>query len=202
MLPADGDDGQLLAQVRGGELQALGVLYDKYRLLVFHTALAITHDTAAAEDILQECFLRLNAHADRIDGNLPLAPWLYRVTINLSYTWVTRTARRQVSLEGLLDQLDRFITPANAATEHQVESRDLRESVRNAVFSLPFNQRVAIVLHYLGDLGVKEIASILDCPVGTVKSRLYNGREALRAKLAGRVESETVLARGVAYDFT
>ncbi len=193
-------DQHLIAQIRDGDLSALGALYDKYRLLVFHTALAITRDPPAAEDILQECFLRLHAHAGRIDGALPLAPWLYRVTVNLGYTWVARDARRQISLEGLLDHLDRLMTPARAAPEHQAETRDLQESVQRAVERLPFNQRTAIILHYLGGLDLKEIAYILDCPVGTIKSRLHHGRETLRAQLASELEPQTAPAWEVAYD--
>jgi len=194
------DDHHLIVRVREGDLSALGALYDKHRLLVFHTALAITRDPLAAEDILQECFLRLHTHAGRIDGSLPLAPWLYRVTVNMSYTWVTRDARRQISLEGLLEYLDRLVAPARAAPEHQAETRDLRESVQRAVERLPFNQRAAIILHYLGGLDLKEIAFILDCPVGTVKSRLHHGRETLRAELADRLEPQTAHAWEVAYD--
>jgi len=201
-MPADHEEDQrLIDRVRAGDLSALGALYDKHRLLVFHTALAITRDRPAAEDILQECFLRLNAHAARLDGALPLAPWLYRVTVNLSYTWLTRDARRQISLEGFLDHLDRLVAPTWAAPEHQVEARDVRESIQHAVEGLPFNQRVVVILHYLSGLDLKEIAYILDCPVGTVKSRLHHGRAALRAQLAGRIEPQMVTALEVAYDF-
>ena len=76
-------DGQLIAQIREGDLAALGALYDKYRLQIFHTALAITRDRQAAEDILRECFLSLHSRAGRIDGDLLLAPWLYRVAADL-----------------------------------------------------------------------------------------------------------------------
>jgi len=202
-MPADHEEDQrLIDRVRAGDLSALGALFDKHRLLVFHTALAITRDRPAAEDILQECFLRLNAHAARLDGALPLAPWLYRVTVNLSYTWLTRDARRQISLEGLLDHLDRLVAPVRTAPEHQVEAHDVRESIQHAVEGLPFHQRVVVILHYLSGLDLKEIAYILDCPVGTVKSRLHHGREALRVRLAGSLEPQTVLALEVAYDCT
>jgi RNA polymerase sigma-70 factor (ECF subfamily) len=75
-------DSFLIQSLCDGDLSALGILYDKYRLQVFRTALAITHDRQAAEDILQECFLRVNTYARRIDRTLPLEPWLYRVTVN------------------------------------------------------------------------------------------------------------------------
>jgi RNA polymerase sigma-70 factor (ECF subfamily) len=166
---------------------------------VFHTALAITRDRQAAEDLLQECFLKLHKHADRIDPALPLAPWLYRVTVNLSYTWVTRHNKWWTSLESLIDQL---VAPSRAAPERHFETRDLQDSVSQAIESLPFNQRVVVILHYLSGLNLKEIAYILDCPVGTAKSRLHYGREALRRALAARVEPQATPALEVAYEFT
>ena len=195
-------DELLINRVREGDLSALGELYDKYRLQVFHTALAITRDRQAAEDILQECFLKVHRHAEHLDGGLPLAPWLYRVTVNLAYTWTSRHARWWTSLDGLLERFDRFVAPPRAAPEHQVEMRDLRASIQQAIESLPFNRRVVVILHYLAGLDLKEIAYILDCPVGTVKSRLHYGREALRAQLANRVEAEAIPALlEVGYDF-
>jgi len=195
------EDLQWMTRIRGGDLEALGALYDKYRLQVFRTALAITRDYAASEDILQECFLRLNAHAARIDATLPLLPWLYRVTVNLSYSYVSRDARRKVSLEGLIDHLEQLAAPARHAPEAQAERRDLETCVRDAVQSLPFHQRAVVVLYYVSGLDLKEIAFILDCPVGTVKSRLHNSREALRKQLAGSLEPQTVRTLGVVYDY-
>jgi len=197
--PNTHEDGQLILRLRTGDLSALGALYDRYRLQVFHTALAITRDRPAAEDLLQECFLKLHRHADRIDPALPLAPWLYRVTVNLSYTWVTRHNKWWTSLETLIDQL---IAPSRAAPERRYEIRDLQTHVAQAIELLPFNQRVVVILHYLSGLSLKEIAYILDCPVGTAKSRLHYGREALRRALAAKAEPQAAPALEVVYDFT
>ena len=193
------EDGQYIARIRQGDLSALGALYDKYRLQVFHTALAVTRDRQAAEDILQECFLKVHSHADRIDLTVPLAPWLYRVTVNLSYTWVTRHNKWRTSLESLIDHL---VAPNRAAPEGQFEMRDLQTTIQRAIDGLPFNQRVVVILHYLSGLSLKEIAYILDCPVGTAKSRLHYGRETLRRQLAASFEPKASLALEMAYDFT
>lgn len=158
----------------------MGALYDRYRLLVFHTALAITRERQAAEDILQECFLRLNSYAPRIDVTLPLEPWLYRVTVNLSYTWVTRRARWIVSLESVLDRL---VAPARTTTEYHAEMSELQSAIQQAINALPPPQRMTVILYYLNGLSLKEISYILDCPVGTIKSRLYYGREQLKRQL-------------------
>ncbi len=170
-------DRELIRRLCDGDLAALGTLYDRYRLPVFHTALAITHDRQAAEDILQECFLKLNSYAPRIDVTLPLEPWLYRVTVNLSYTWVSRRSRWLVSLESVIDKL---VSPARAGAEYHAEMSEFQAVLQRAIDSLPAGQRMAVILYYLNDLSLKEISYVLDCPIGTVKSRLHYGREHLK----------------------
>ncbi len=92
-------DGDLICRSRQGDLAAFEALYEGYKGQVFRTALAITRDQAAAEDILQECFIRLHRALESLDESQPLAPWLYRVTVNLCYSWMTRQRRWLHSLE-------------------------------------------------------------------------------------------------------
>jgi RNA polymerase sigma-70 factor (ECF subfamily) len=173
-------DAVLIERLRAHDLDALGALFDRYYAQVYRTAAAITRDNAVAEDIAQDCFLKLHQYAHRIDVSLPLAPWLYRVTVNLSYTWISRRQKRRISLEALVDHL---MSPSWHAPDQLAENSEVQQHVRQAISELPFNQRVEIVLHYLSALSLEEIAEILDCPVGTVKSRLYYARENLRRRL-------------------
>lgn len=174
MFPAD---DQLIAQVRGGDLKALETLYEKYKDQIYRTALAITRDQQAAEDILQDCFLRLHANIDRLDGSVPIAPWLHRVTVNLSYNWHARGRRWIHSLEGVIENL---VTSSRGLPERQVERTELKDTVQKAIDTLSFSQRVVVVLFYLSGFSLEEIAYVLDCPVGTVKSRLHYARRNLR----------------------
>ena len=183
------DDGRLIQRLQSGDLDALGLLYDRHRLPVFRTALAITHDQDAAEDILQEVFLRLHTYVHRVDTSLPLSPWLYRITVNLSYTYVTRRNKWRVPLEDFVDQL---IGPAKYSPEPVIERHDDIRIMQKAIDTLPFSQRVVIVLYYLNDLSLQEIAEILGVPVGTVKSRLHYGRENLRKQLEGDAKAPEV----------
>lgn len=180
MVGDDSPDAALIQRLCDNDLNALGALFDRYYPQVYRTAIAITHDTAVAEDLAQDCFLKLHHYANRIDTSLPLAPWLYRVTVNLAYTWISRRKKRRVSLEALVDQL---MAPSWHSPDQMAEHAEVQEQVRRAVAELHFNQRVVVVLHYLSGLSLEEIAAVLDCPVGTVKSRLYYARENLRRKL-------------------
>jgi RNA polymerase sigma-70 factor (ECF subfamily) len=183
---ADATDAALIASLCDDDLKALGVLFDRYHAQVYRTAVGITQDSAVAEDITQDCFLRLYRYAERIDTSLPLAPWLYRVTVNLSYTWLSRNKKRSVSLESVMDYL---MSSPRQAPDKLAESAGLREEVRRAIHTLNFNQRVVVVMYYLNELSLEEISDVLNCPVGTVKSRLYYARENLRNSL-GNISGE------------
>ena len=189
-------DSQLIISLQAGSLEALGVLYDRHRRLVFRTAIAITGDAEAAADLLQDVFLRLHRFAGHIDPTRPLEPWLYRMTTNLSYTWVKRRQRWLRPLEDVADWLAgaRKDTPAYLA-----EMDDSWRQVQQAIQCLPLAHRGVVVLYYVNDLSLQEIAEILDIPVGTVKSRLHYGREALKHSLglmAGEIMPE------LQYEFT
>jgi len=184
-------DGALICRSRRGDLAAFEALYDGYKGQVFRTALAITRDQAAAEDILQECFIRLHRSLDGLDDSQPLAPWLYRVTVNLCYSWMTRQRRWLHSLEEALEWLGTLPQPSPSQL---VERQEIRVAIEQAINSLSLDQRVTLVLHYLNGLSVEEIAAAMNCPVGTVKSRLHYGRNNVRRKLLseGRAFQEMV----------
>ncbi|HUV89314.1 MAG TPA: sigma-70 family RNA polymerase sigma factor [Anaerolineae bacterium] len=195
-MTAQHTDGWFVARVRDGDLEALGELYERYKTTVYRTALAITRDGRAAEDILQEAFLRVYTYADRIDETLPLGPWLYRVTVNLAYSWTSRVKRWWYVLQ---DTLDRWASPAQWHPEALTEEQEWRQALQQAIDALPPRHRVVITLHYLEGLDLKEIAQVVGVPEGTVKSRLHYARESLRKAV---LERERRLVPEVAYDFT
>nr|HID13551.1 RNA polymerase sigma factor [Anaerolineae bacterium] len=189
-------DSWLVARLQEGDVEALGELYERYKLQVYRTALAITHDEQTAEDILQETFLRIYIYADSIDEARPLGPWLYRVTVNLAYSWVRRARLWLSSIEGFLEHL---LIPMYQQPERLAEEAERQRILQCAIDSLPLNQRVVVVLYYLEGLSLKEIAYVMDIPEGTVKSRLHYARERLRKAI---LERERRLVPEVAYDFT
>jgi RNA polymerase sigma-70 factor (ECF subfamily) len=189
-------DGSLIVCIRDGDLEALGELYERYKNTVYRTALAITRDERAAEDILQDAFLRVYTYADRIDETVTLGPWLYRVTVNMSYTWTNRVKRWLYSVH---DTLDRWVLSSQWYPEATVEEQEWREMIQQAIDTLSPTHRVVVVLHYLEELSLKEIAYVMDVPEGTVKSRLHYARGKLKKAI---LEQEHRLVPEVAYDFT
>ena len=189
-------DRDLILELQAGELEALGDMYDRHRHLVYRTALAITCDPDMASDLLQEDFLRLHRFAERIDPSRPLQPWLYRMTVNLSYTWIKRKSRW---MRYINEMAERIVTERRPASPHILAERD--ESwrwVRQAILALPVQQRMVVVLYYINDLSLKEISEILEIPVGTVKSRLHYARRVLKKQLGTHRE----VLRTVFYETT
>ena len=188
-------DKELIRCLQDGDLEALGLLYDRHRNLVFRTALGLINDEEAAADLLQDAFMRLHRFAETVDPERPLEPWLYRVTANLAYTWLKRRSRWWKALREMGERLLRERSPG---PHKMVEDQDDWQRIGEAVSSLPLQQRVVVVLYYINDLPVQEISEILDIPAGTVKSRLFYGRNSLRKKLGMEDDERT----GIQYELS
>jgi RNA polymerase sigma-70 factor (ECF subfamily) len=184
------DDRDLVALARSHDIPAFETLYARHKAPLYRTALAITRERGAAEELLQETFLRAYRHLDRIEleTGASLRPWLHRIVINLAYDWAARRRRSAAPLESVLDRL---ATAGSLSPERQAERGEQSRVVDDAVAGLEFRHRIVIILYYLHDMDLSEIAELLNVPEGTVKSRLYYGRIKLRAVL----ENDVRLAR-------
>jgi len=189
------EDAELIARIQDGDLNAFETLYNKHKRQVFQTALAITRDRNAAEEILQDCLVRTYTNIHKLNGAGSISPWLHRVTVNLSYSWGSRKRPFQLPLEGMLDKIT---APASASPERHTERKEIQEIVQEAIRSLSRKHRAVVVLYYLHGFSLNEIAYILRCPVGTVKSRLHYACRNLRRHL----EDDRRVLAGVAYEFS
>jgi RNA polymerase sigma-70 factor, ECF subfamily len=179
----EGEETKLILRLQQGEMAALGHLFEMHKALVYRTALAITRDARVAEDVLQECFIRLHTYAGSIDANRPLRPWLYRVTVNLSYDW--SSGRHTKPLDDVLEWIS-GLTNTFPAPDRKAEEQETTRMVQEVVAQLPPFHRAVVVLFYMESLSLEEISDVLDLPVGTVKSRLHYARERLREMLTRR----------------
>lgn len=176
-------DAARLNAVAQGDMRALEALFHKYQATVYQTALGVTRDPQVAEEVLQDTFFRLYRHAGRLDGSLPLAPWLYRVAINLCYN---RLKGLRAWTDSFHELAERLFTPSATSPEHAAERNELQVLVQAALAELDQKHRAVLVLYYLHDYGVHEIAEITGVPEGTVKSRLFHARKLLRQRLEQR----------------
>jgi len=187
------DDGYLVPRIQAGDLGAFETLYRKYKDELYRTALGITSDRGAAEELLQDCFLRVYDHIDSVDGCSSLRPWLHRIIVNLSYNWAAKKRLRLVSLE---EVFERLLSVPRSSPERALEREQMVQAVDEAIRALAMPQRVVVVLFYLQGFSVAEIAHTLDCPVGTVKSRLHNARKVLKRRL----QADSRISTEIAYE--
>jgi RNA polymerase sigma-70 factor, ECF subfamily len=168
-------DQELLVKMFSGDEDAFTTLYRRRQGPVYRFALQMTGSAAIAEDVTQEVFMALLSKTARYDAARgSLASFLYGVARNLVLRRIEKTAEIEdyAGPEDILDDLTR---------------RETVELVRRAVLSLPPVYREAVVLCDLQDTSYEEAAQVLDCPIGTVRSRLNRGRSMLAQKLAVRV---------------
>lgn len=181
------EDAELVAQARVGDIHSFECLYRKYQNPVYRTALRMTHDACLAEEVQQDCFMRAYDCLDRLNPDPSIGPWLRRVTVNLCLNHLRRNHRIIVPLERLAyGNHDGW-----SSSSEEVHARnEMGEILRNGLDNLSDTHRRVLILHYLQGFAVEEISEMLDCPVGTVKSRLYYARRRL-----GHVLKEGSLAR-------
>jgi RNA polymerase sigma-70 factor, ECF subfamily len=170
----------LVERMQAGDLDAFEEFFNTYKRPVFTTALAITRDPFLAEEVLQDCFVKAYRVRERLDSNRSPLPWLQRVAINLCYS---RVARRKQIVEPITSLITNLVIDLAARPDQVVESREVLEVLQRGIDALPPKQQAAIILYYLHGYSLAEAAEIVDCNVGTMKSRLHYALKALRASL-------------------
>ena len=169
-------DAELMQRIGRGEHKAFDTLYYRYarRLGGFFLRM-LAYDTAKAEDMVQELFVRLWTHRNEYRSTQPFATWLYAMAYNLCKNEYRHEAVHQAYIE----QCQQREEPTEESSE-AMERDELRQRLRQAVQSLPTAQRDAFLLHYDEELTIPEVAHIVGCPEGTVKSRLYAALESVK----------------------
>jgi RNA polymerase sigma-70 factor (ECF subfamily) len=184
---ADDTDQELVRRVQAGDQTAFNLLVLKYQHRVLKLVGRFVNDAAEAEDVAQEAFLKAYRALASFRGDSAFYTWLYRIAINTAKNALVSQRRRPVDFDLDLqdpDQYDRQAKLKEADTPEGVLLTDeIRAVVEEAMEQLPEDLRTAIVLRELEGLSYEEIAEAMDCPVGTVRSRIFRAREAIDKKL-------------------
>ena len=179
-------DEELVARSRGGDLDSFNQLVLRWERPIYALAYRVIGREEDARDVAQETFLRAFRALSGFKGQAKFSSWLYRITLNLCRDWIRRERRTPIAQapEGVdLVELASEAEPAESI-ENLVARRELGRAVAKAMAMLPDDQRTAIVLKEYHGLTFQEIADLLDCPLSTVKTRLYQGLTVLRKQLA------------------
>jgi RNA polymerase sigma-70 factor, ECF subfamily len=181
-------------RAQAGDLQAFEQLFEQYHRGVYNTIYQMVRNDQDAADLTQDAFVRAWKSLPRLQAPEAFPSWLYRVATNLTRNWIRDNTRvRKESLDqpfgGDEDEGgQREIADFRGDPEAVTQTRATQDAVQRAVLSLSDDHRMVVTLHHLEGMPVEEIARVMNCSVGTVKSRLSRARDNLRRKLAGIVE--------------
>jgi RNA polymerase sigma-70 factor (ECF subfamily) len=195
MFSFPGEDALLTGLCHGDE-KAYEILIQRYQQPVYNLVCRLMSEPSDAADIVQEVFLKVFRNIRSFRGGSSLKTWIYRIAVNEAYNhrrWFSRHQRQEVSLgpeEGAQTYCDSLADPGRNPFD-QASDHETRALVEAALEKLNPTFRAAVILRDIEDLNYEEIAAVLDISLGTVKSRILRGREALRKVLAGRLEPET-----------
>ncbi|MES1925457.1 RNA polymerase sigma factor RpoE [Salinisphaera sp. T31B1] len=182
----DASDDQLVARAQAGDDRAFDLLIRKYQHKVIKLVARYVNP-ADAPDVAQEAFIKAYRAMSGFKGNSAFYTWLYRISINTAKNFLVARSRRPASQDidvadaeafGHMDRFSEQDTP-----EALLESEEIRDTVIAAIQDLPEDLRTAIMLRELDGMSYEEIAQSMDCPVGTVRSRIFRARAAIEEKL-------------------
>lgn len=176
-----------IKQVLKGDQSAYGEIVEIYKDKVFQLCYRILGNRHEAEDMAQEAFIRAYVNISSFNIDLKFSTWLYRIATNLCIDRI-RKKKPDYYLDAEVSGTDGLTMYSQVASdttlpEDEVESLELQETIQREITKLPEKYRSVIVLKYIEELSLNEISEILDIPLGTVKTRIHRGREALRHQL-------------------
>jgi len=178
-------DEELVARSMGGDLDSFNQLVLRWERPIYALAYRVIGREEDARDVAQETFLRAFRALKGFKGQAKFSSWLYRITLNLCRDWIRRERRTPVvqAPEGVdVIELAGETSPSESI-EELVSRHEIGRAVAKAMSQLPEEQRTAIILKEYHGLTFQEIADLLDCPLSTVKTRLYQGLTVLRKRL-------------------
>jgi RNA polymerase sigma-70 factor (ECF subfamily) len=186
-------DEDLVARVQRGDKSAFDFLVIKYQHKIIQLVNGYIKDPSEAQDVAQEVFLKAYRALGSFRGDAAFYTWLYRIAINTAKNYLLSRSRRSSSSEVDIQdaeaienapQLQGMETP-----ERHLLNEEIIDTIKTAIENLPEEMRIAIMLREFEGMSYEEIAVAMDCPVGTVRSRIFRAREAIDSKLNPLLEN-------------
>ncbi len=190
-VPVQDTDQKLVERVQQGDKRAFDLLVLKYQHKVIAVISRFVKDSAEVHDVAQEAFIKAYRALGNFRGDSAFYTWIYRIAINTAKNHLVSRGRRPPSFDVDVDDAEYYPgaeglkeigTPENTLMRDQLE-----QAVHKAIRELPEDLRTAVTLREMDGLSYEEIASVMNCPVGTVRSRIFRARESIDKHIAGFV---------------
>lgn len=176
-------DQELVQRVQAGDKKAFDLLIMKYQQRITHVITGFVHDPVEAMDVAQEAFIKAYRALPNFRGDSAFYTWLYRIAINTSKNHLTASSRRPpMSDVDAMDATNYYDAPELKEFETPEDSLmcvQLEQAIQQAIDDLPEDTATAIKLREFEGMSYEEIAEAMDCPIGTVRSRIFRAREAI-----------------------
>jgi len=186
-------DQALVERVQRGDKTAFDLLVRKYQNKVMKVISRYIRDQSEVQDVAQEAFIKAYRALPRFRGDSAFYTWMYRIAINTAKNYLVARGRRMPSVDIDAVEAEQYEGASGLKEQATPERLLLRDEVETTIYSaienLPDDLRTAITLRELEGLSYEEIAQAMDCPVGTVRSRIFRAREAIDKKLKPLVEN-------------
>jgi RNA polymerase sigma-70 factor (ECF subfamily) len=180
-------DLELVKRVQNGDKSAFDLLVLKYQSKIINLVGRFVHDPHEAQDVAQEAFLKAYRALGNFRGDSAFYTWIYRIAINTAKNHLVAQNRRPPGSDVDAQEAEQFMDVhklhENATPERMLLTDEIEKTVNQAIEALPEDLRTAITLRELEGLSYEDIAQAMECPVGTVRSRIFRAREAIDTKL-------------------
>jgi RNA polymerase sigma-70 factor (ECF subfamily) len=180
-------DQLLVERVQKGDKRAFDLLINKYQHRIISLVSRYVSDHAEAMDVAQEAFIKAYRAIDRFRGDSAFYTWLYRIAINTAKNWLVARKRRPPASDIDAADAEQYDVESRLKEQGTPENELMREEIKRTVYdtiaNLPEDLRTAIMLREMEGMSYEDIAVTMDCPIGTVRSRIFRAREAIDEKL-------------------
>ncbi|TAL49675.1 MAG: RNA polymerase sigma factor RpoE [Methylovulum sp.] len=180
-------DEELVLRVQQGDKKAYDLLVLKYQHKIIQLVNRYLKDPSEAQDVAQEAFIKAYRALGSFRGDSAFYTWLYRIAINTAKNYLVSRSRRNSNYEVDIQDAEVFENAPQLqgmeTPERLLLNQDIVDTIKSAIDSLPEEMRMAIMLREFEGMSYEEIAEAMDCPVGTVRSRIFRAREAIDSKL-------------------
>lgn len=186
-------DQQLVVRVQKGDKSAFDLLVRKYQHRIAKLVSRYVSDRSEVEDVTQEAFIRAYRAIKGFRGESAFYTWLYRIAVNTAKNYLVAQGRRPPSMDVEAEEAEAGDTGGNlrdvTTPERQLLADEIGRTVERVLAAMPEDLRTALTLREIEGLSYEEIAEIMDCPVGTVRSRIFRAREAVDKELQPLLEN-------------